>query len=87
MRRPTAAPLHALASTVKHNMLNHHKPAAAAAAGAATAGPTKSQLAQLCEVLVLLREQQEVEAQELLYADSLRLLSGGDEQVRPRARP
>jgi hypothetical protein len=55
--------------------------AAAAASAGVTIGPAKSQLAQLCEVLVLLREQQEAEAQELLYADSLRLLSGGDEQV------
>jgi hypothetical protein len=40
------------------------------------------QLGALCEVLVLFREQQDREGQETLYVDTLRLLSGGDEQVR-----
>lgn len=40
------------------------------------------QLAQLCEVLVMLREQQDREGQEALYTDTLALLSGGNQQVR-----
>jgi hypothetical protein len=40
------------------------------------------QLGALCEALVMFREQQDREGQEALYRDTLRLLSGGDEQVR-----
>jgi hypothetical protein len=49
---------------------------------AACAGASKAQLGALCEALVVFREQQDREAQEALYRDTLRLLSGGDEQVR-----
>jgi hypothetical protein len=35
---------------------------------------------------VLFREQQDREGQEALYQDTLRLLSGGDEQVRGRGK-
>lgn len=48
---------------------------------AGASGAYKAQLAQLCEVLVVLREQQDREGQEALYADTLALLSGGDEQA------
>lgn len=46
------------------------------------AGVYKQQLAYVCEVLVTLREVLDRESQEQLYTDSLRLLSGGNQQVR-----
>jgi hypothetical protein len=51
----------------------------------ASAGPSKAQLGVLCEALLLFREQQDREGQEELYRDTLRLLSGGDKQVRGAA--
>lgn len=45
------------------------------------AGAQKVQLAWLCEVLMVLREVQDEESQEQLYSDTIRLLSGGNQQV------
>jgi hypothetical protein len=51
------------------------------AAFATHTGPFQAQLGSLCEQLLVAREQQDRDSQEELYSDSLRLLSGGNDQV------
>jgi hypothetical protein len=46
------------------------------------AGAFKLQLGGLCELLLVAREAADRAGQEALYEDSLRLLSGGNKQVR-----